>query len=131
MFRTRSRGNCRRLANMAAQVLTGKRQLHELVGSGFGRAASWLGAGGVSTTFVRELAAKIPLPTDTQSVAVARGLQVTGILFCVADNEDLSRCKCFVDLALAESKATVKKILTTAMDDWAGLAEFPPQAPGK
>lgn len=37
-------------------------------------------------------------------IAVARGVQVTGILLCVMDNRDLTKCECFIDLAKAETK---------------------------
>lgn len=57
---------------------------------------------------------------------MARGLQITGILVCVVDGQDLIRCPFFIDLALAESKARVKQILVAALDDWTGLAAFRP-----
>jgi hypothetical protein len=71
------------------------------------------------------LASKIPLALiDAKMVAVARGIQITGILLCVLDSRELTRCQCFIDLALAETKEQVKKILVAAMSDWTGLARF-------
>jgi hypothetical protein len=55
-------------------------------------------------------------------------LSVAGILLCVMDNRDLTKCECFVDLALAETKERVNQILIAAMSDWASLARFRPQA---
>ena len=61
-------------------------------------------------------------------IAVARGIQVAGILLCVMDNRDLTKCECFIDLALAETKEQVNQILVAAMFDWASLVRFRPQA---
>ena len=81
----------------------------------------------IEQRFVRELARKIPLPGDEQMIAAARGVQITGILLCLADDEDLPRCQCFIDLALAEAKTTIKRLLVAAMEDWTGLAQFLPR----
>jgi len=80
----------------------------------------------VTQVFARELASKLPLPSDAKLIAVARGLQITGVLLCVFDGRDLTHCQCFIDLAVAESTARVKAILVAALDDWTGLAAFPP-----
>jgi hypothetical protein len=77
--------------------------------------------------FVRELASSIPLPHEAQLVAVARGVQITGVLLCVVNGDDLIRCQCFIDLAMAETKTMVKKILLAGMEDWVGLAALPPK----
>jgi hypothetical protein len=45
----------------------------------------------------------------------------------VFNGEDLTRCQCFVDLALVETKTMVKKILVAGMYDWTGLAAFVPK----
>jgi hypothetical protein len=130
MFRGRGRRRrrrCKLLADMASSVLAGKKKLHDLVGSLAGWLALRGGAGEVTRSFAKEFAAAIPLPYDPKLVAVARGLQVTGVLLCVVDGDDLTHCQCFVDLALAETKTLVKKILIAAMNDWTGLAGFPPK----
>ncbi|HKN52818.1 MAG TPA: hypothetical protein VJX66_09970, partial [Amycolatopsis sp.] len=57
--------------------------------------------------------------------AVARGVQLTGIMLCLAAGRDLTHCPCFIELALNETKDRVKKILTAALDDWTNLASFP------
>jgi hypothetical protein len=64
---------------------------------------------------------------DAKLVATARGVQVTGVLLCLANGDDLTRCQCFIDLALTETKTRVKKVLVAAMTDWTGLAAFPPK----
>jgi hypothetical protein len=125
MFRSRRRRRCKFLAEMASDVLAGKQKMHDLVGSLAGWFISLFRAGDVTRTFARELASAIPLPSDAKLVAVARGLQVTGVLLCVVNDDDLTRCQCFIDLALAESKTIVKKILVAAMNDWTGLASYP------
>jgi hypothetical protein len=59
-------------------------------------------------------------------VAVARGVQVAGILMCVTDNRDLTKCECFIDLAKAEAKERVQQMLVAAMSNWTNLARFSP-----
>ena len=105
-----------------------KKQIHRTVGTLVGWAADALGANGAARAFTEELASSIPLPTDAKMIAVARGIQVAGILLCVMDNRDLTKCECFIDLALAETKERVNQILVAAMSDWASLARFRPQA---
>jgi hypothetical protein len=102
--------------------------MHDLVGWAAMGLASLVGADRVAGTFVRELASRIPLPPDARLVATARSVQVTGILLCVVNGDDLTRCQCFIDLALNEAKTRVKKILTVAMTDWTKLADFPAKA---
>jgi hypothetical protein len=38
----------------------------------------------------------------------------------------LAQCRCFRDLALAETKERVSAILVAGMGDWAGLSRFGP-----
>jgi len=57
-----------------------------------------------------------------QAQVVARGVQITGILVCMAAGRELDQCQCFADLALTETKERVKRILKAA-DDWVRLAD--------
>jgi hypothetical protein len=125
----RSRGNqCKTLAQLARQALAVKDQLRDLLGSVVAWILSLIGVGAAAREFAGELATNIPvLPVDAKLIAVARGLQVTGIALCVIREENVTRCQCFVDLALAETKTQVRKILVTALGDWAQLAEFSPK----
>lgn len=126
LSRFRRKRNCRALARIARSILEAKTQMHRTIGKVFGWAAGALGAGDPARAFTEELAASIPLPTDAKLIAVARGVQVAGILLCVMDNRDLTKCECFIDLALAETKERVNQILIAAMSDWTGLARFTP-----
>ncbi len=63
-------------------------------------------------------------------IAVARGVQIADILLCVMDNRDLTKCECFIDLAMTETKEQVKQMLVAAMSDWTILARFGRQAAG-
>jgi len=112
---------------MARLILKTKTLIHKEVGGLFGRVAGALGASDPVQAFTTELASNIPLPGDAQAIAVARGLQVAGILLCVMDGRDLTKCECFIDLALAETKERVKAMLVAAMSDWTNLARFRPQ----
>jgi hypothetical protein len=125
LFRRRRRRRCKLLAKLASAVLAGKKKLHDLVGSFAGGLSALIGGDRIMQAFVRELASKIPLPPDAKLVAIARALQVTGVLLCIANGDELARCQCFIDLALDETKTRVKKILVAAAEDWRLLAAFP------
>ncbi|MGA4727718.1 hypothetical protein ACPB67_09895 [Micromonospora taraxaci] len=125
LFSRRRRRRCKLLAEMAAAILTGKKLLHDMVGAIAAWFVSLLGGDRIVQAFARQLATNIPLPPDTKMVAAARGLQVTGVLLCIVNGDDLTRCQCFIDLALEETKTQVKKILLAAMEDWSALAHFP------
>jgi ribosomal protein L18E len=119
LSRSRRKRNCKKLARMAREILTAKDQIHKLAGELAGDAASVVGVRGAALDFSKELVANIPLPTDAKMVAVARGVQIAGILLCVMNNRDLTKCECFIDLAMTETKEQVKRMLVAAMSDWA------------
>jgi hypothetical protein len=111
---------------MAQSILKTKAMIHKEVGGIFGRASQALGASDPVQAFADELASNIPLPGEAQAVAIARGLQVAGILLCVMDGRELTKCECFIDLALAETKERVNQILVAAISDWTRLQRFTP-----
>jgi hypothetical protein len=120
LFHRRRARDCKFLADLAKDLLEGKKKLHEVVGGVAGWAASRLGAGPIQRIVARELVERIPIPFVDQPVAfVARGLQMCGIVLCLSRDIPPDRCQSFIDLALAESKERVKEILTAAMKDWA------------
>jgi hypothetical protein len=125
LFRVGRRRRCKLLAEGASKIVAGKKRLHQWAGSLVAWTVSLFTGDRIVQAFTRELAARIPLPYEAKVVAVARGIQITGILLCVVNGDDLTRCQCFVDLALEETKTRVKKILLAAVSDWAGLAAFP------
>ena len=127
LLRARRKRTCRALAEAANDLLRGSQKIHRFLGFLAARGIRFLGGSDAVQAFVQELVAAIPLPTDAKFVAAARGLQVTGVLLCVMNDRDLRRCECFIDLALNETKAQVKKILIMAMGDWARLQAFPPK----
>ena len=116
------RRRCRSLALTAQALLRDERHIHDVIGQLAGKTAGALGGSDVVRAFTAEVAAAVPLPWDAKATAVARGLQVTGILLCVAGSNDLTTCYCFADLALAQGKTMVKDLLVTAIDDWTALA---------
>jgi hypothetical protein len=128
LLRNRPRRRCRVLADIAKGILTGKTKLHDLVGGLGEQLMRLLGGGSPERRFAHELASRIPLPGDAKLTAAARGVQISGILLCVLNDDDLSRCQCFVDLALEQAKSTVKQVLISALDDWSVLAAFPSKA---
>lgn len=126
LSRSRRKHNCSVLARLARAILKAKDRVHEFVGRVSGGIAAKFGVKGAAQAFAEELAANIPLPIDTKMIAVARALQITGVLLCVMEDRELTRCQCFVDLAMAETKERVSQILVAGMSDWTGLARFAP-----
>jgi hypothetical protein len=100
--------------------------VHKTVGKAAGWAAGVLGASDPAQAFYEELMSRIPLPTDAKMIAAARGVQIAGILLCVMDGRNLTKCECFIDLAMTETKERVNRILVAAMSDWTGLKRFGP-----
>lgn len=127
LLRGSRRTDCRVLADIARAILAGKTKLHDLGGTLASRLMSLMGRHAIEQRFARELGSRVPLPTDAQMVATARGAQITGIVICLVNGDDLNRCQCFIDLALSESKTRLKSVLVAAMDDWAGLGQFRPK----
>lgn len=116
---------CRSLATYAKGLLDGKDKLHDVVGSIARWIIAFLTGNRLVQLIARKLATKIPLPWDAQVVAVARGMQMIGILVCLNDGRNLIHCQCFVDLAIDETKERVKQIVAGALHDWRDLAAFP------
>ena len=130
LTRGRRKRQCKALAQAADDLLSGNQKIHTFLGFLAARGIWFLGGGDAVQAFVQELVSALPLPTDAKFLAAARGLQVTGVLLCVLGGRDLTRCECFIDLALNETKTQVKKILMTAMGDWVRLRAFPPRQRG-
>jgi hypothetical protein len=126
LTRSRRKRNCKALARIARSILAAKTQVHKAVGKVAGWAAGVLGASDPAQAFYEELMSRIPLPTDAKMIAAARGVQIAGILLCVMDGRNLTGCECFIDLAMAETKERVNRILVAAMSDWTGLKRFGP-----
>jgi hypothetical protein len=119
LFSGHRQQECKVLADMAKDILDGKKALHDLTGSVVSRVTGWFGGSAVEQAVVRELAKRIPIPgVDQKATAVARCLQVIGIVLCLSVGSPLNRCQSFIDLALTETKEGVKQILIGAMDDW-------------
>ena len=81
-----------------------KAQIHRLVGKLVGWAHALLALAGLPAPSPKNWHRTFRSPIDAKMIAVARGIQVAGILLCVMDNRELTKCECFRDLALAETK---------------------------
>jgi len=127
LFGGRRIKRCKILAKLAADILAGKQWVHNALGLIGGWFMALLGSSKFEQSLVRELIKRLPLPWDAKLIATARGVQITGILLCLSDGRDITRCECFIALALEETKTRVKKILAAALSDWVHLAEFPPK----
>lgn len=118
--------NCDALADLARNILDGKEKLHSFIGWLADQLFSLLNRSRIERIFARQLAKRIPIPlVDDHLPAVARGLQVTGIVICFLNDRELTRCACFVDLVIEEGKARVKQIITAAATDWTQLHHVP------
>lgn len=128
LVRGRRGRRCRALARAAEGILKGKQQIHDALGIIASHGVRLLGGSDAVQDFTDELVSTLPIPIlDAKLVAAARGIQVTGVLICVVGGGELTRCDCFIALALAETKERVEKILVTAMSDWARLQTFRPR----
>jgi hypothetical protein len=130
LTRSRRRRNCKKLAQMARTILKAKDQVHQLAAELAGQAASVAGVRGAALDFTRELVKRIPIvPVDAKLTAAARAIQMAGITLCLIEGRPLTKCDCFIDLALAETKERVSQILETRLANWAELARFGPARP--
>lgn len=128
--RRRHRRNCKKLAQMARTILKAQDQIHRLAGELASQAASVAGVRGPALDFTRELVTRIPIgPVDAKLTAAARTIQMAGIALCLMNGRDLTRCECFIDLALAETKQRVSQILDNRLTNWAELARSGPAPP--
>lgn len=128
--RRRRRRDCKKLAQMARTILKAQDQIHQLAGELASQAASVVGVRGAALDFTSELVKRIPIgPVDAKLTAAARTIQIAGIVLCLMNGRDLTRCDCFIDLALAETKERVSQILETRLANWAELARFGPTPP--
>jgi hypothetical protein len=125
LTRSRRKRNCKKLAQMARTILKLQDQVHQIAGELAGHVASVAGVRGAPLDFTRELVKRIPIgPVDAKLTAVARTIQIAGIVLCLMDGRDLTRCDCFIDLALAETKERVSQILEAGLARWTELARF-------
>ncbi|MEU8210335.1 hypothetical protein AB0B85_14180 [Micromonospora sp. NPDC049044] len=113
--------NCRWLARLARMALDGKDWLHARVGDIFFYILVKLKAPEIVRVFGARAAEKIPLPFDEQLIAVARGMQVTGIVICIMNGRDLTKCESFLDLINTEGKERLKQLIQQAAGDWTNL----------
>jgi len=127
LFRGRHRKRCQALAQYAARMLAGKQGIHTAMGSLASSLLARLGSGDIAQAMAAELVSSLPLPFDAKIVAAARGLQASGVALCLANGSDLTRCQCFIDLALSETKERVSSILKAATTDWVNLRSYPPR----
>ena len=127
LTRSRRRRNCKKLAQMARTILKAKDQVHQLAAELASQAASVAGVRGAALDFTRELVKRIPiLPVDAKLTAAARAIQMAGIALCLIEGRPLTKCDCFIDLALTETKERVSQILQTRLANWAELARIGP-----
>lgn len=85
------RRTCKALARIARFILKTKTLIHTWAGKVFGWFVSGLVTGDAIRAFMEELMSNIPLPLDAKMIAVARSLQVAGVLLCVMDDKNLEQ----------------------------------------
>ena len=109
---------CRWLKEAAQKILAAKERYHQLSGM---VAVAILGPAighRAERELVKELAENIPLPGDAKFTAVARGLRITGVGMCVAQDIPLQRCACFGALATDAGAEGAKAFLASRGDEW-------------
>lgn len=97
--------------------------MHQLAAELASQAASVVGVRGAALDFTRRLVKRLPVgPVDAKLTATARAIQIAGIVLCLMNGRDLTRCDCFIDLALAETKERMSQMLETRLANWSELA---------
>ncbi len=122
LTRSWSGRRCSALAKLARTILDAQDRLREGLVEVTDRTLKLLNRSSVERQFAAELVKRLPLPAVGENlIATARGLQVTGIVVCVAESRPLTECACFTDVVCVEGQAKVKSLITAGMADWAGL----------
>ncbi|WP_239380546.1 MULTISPECIES: hypothetical protein [unclassified Frankia] len=122
LTRSWSGRRCSALAKLARTILDAQDRLREGLVEVTDRTLKLLNRSSVERQFAAELVKRLPLPAVGENlIAAARGLQVTGIVVCVAASRPLTECACFTDVVRVEGQAKVKFLITAGMADWAGL----------
>lgn len=111
LFGRRRNRDCKALSCAAKDLLELKAAAHDAIGAGVGVLVKGTGGGAVEQALATSLAKKIPIPGEEQIELVARGIQLVGIAVCLQAGRRLTRCQCFVDLALSQTQDRVKDLL--------------------
>lgn len=110
-------GRCRNLAVIAREILKGRGEPH-----------SWLGRfaaapfSGLERDLAVQLTARLPLKTgEADTIAAARGLQLTGMYICSTRDVGPRACQCFVDVARTDGPRALKHLIRAGATDWSLL----------
>ncbi|QSB16679.1 hypothetical protein JQS43_10575 [Natronosporangium hydrolyticum] len=118
--------NCTALAYVAREILDGRTLLHGGIGRLVAHMVGIFEANQLARQFAYEISSRVPLPiVDEQLTVAARGLQLTGILFCWTQQRELAECACLVDLVKVEGKGQLRSLLLAAEGDWVQLRTVP------
>lgn len=116
------RRNCTALALLARKILEGKAKVHRGVGRLFAYLIALAGGDLIARVFAEKLGERLPLPfVDQKCTVVARGLQLTGMFFCVVQDRRMGQCACFIDVFDTEGPALLQQLMLCAGHDWAQL----------
>lgn len=113
--------NCGGLARLARAALDGKDWLHGGIGNLAASFLELMDVPRIVRLFGKEVAKRIPLGVDQPLSAAARAMQVAGIVICVLNDRDLTRCECFIDVVVSEGKERLKQLMVAAVHDWKDL----------
>ena len=115
---------CAELAQTARAVLALKEKVHETVGKTFSSAALPSDTSQFHRKLTEKIAAKIPLPGDSELEAIARGLQIVGIFECVIKTLPMTSCACLRmlggQMAEDEAKERVEELICETREDLVG-----------
>jgi hypothetical protein len=99
---------CRFLAIAARQILEFKNYLHKKVADVAEIVLTEEDTPPIVKRLVRELAVKLPLPTDHDLQGFARALQFGGIYLCFVCGRDMTKCPCAIELGVDKFKGIAK-----------------------
>lgn len=117
------------MLNKQAEWLLGMSSRAKKAVSGAARPLfAWIGSTTIekliSDKFAEHVIDSVSKPTEVKVVAVANALRVYGVVICVLDDRDVSRCACLRALAKSEMEEAVmervKQVLGPGLDRLAG-----------
>ena len=120
--------NCRWLARLARSALNGVDWLHNWIAKIVVFILELFGLPRIVCMFGRALAKRIPVPGSHELKITARGMQIAGIVVCILDGRDLTKCSCFVDVVLEEGKERLQQLMERAAGNWRDLDTFLPNS---
>lgn len=115
---SRTRPDCRQLAELANVMEFAKESAHNAVGAMVNEGLGWFGRPTLERRIGEEFARRIPLPGDKEIAAVIHALRITGVWVCVPNGISyvVTQCPCFDSLKKDKTEEELKRVLKEKLD---------------